>query len=83
MWTRRSCFSVSFAGVDEPERKRKIIGAAFIDVFEQEAEKVGGAEFLAQGTLYPTSSKACRRSAAPRSPSSRITMSVACPRACA
>ncbi len=40
-------------GVSDPERKRKIIGATFIDVFEEEAKKVGGAEFLAQGTLYP------------------------------
>jgi len=40
-------------GVDEPEDKRKIIGAAFIEVFESEAAKTGGAEFLAQGTLYP------------------------------
>ncbi|MGE0154513.1 MAG: glutamine-hydrolyzing GMP synthase [Reyranellaceae bacterium] len=40
-------------GVSDPERKRKIIGATFIDVFEEEARKVGGADFLAQGTLYP------------------------------
>ncbi|WP_343559724.1 glutamine-hydrolyzing GMP synthase [Kiloniella sp. b19] len=40
-------------GVDDPERKRKIIGAMFIDVFEEEANKIGGADFLAQGTLYP------------------------------
>ncbi|MBT5435936.1 MAG: glutamine-hydrolyzing GMP synthase [Rhodospirillaceae bacterium] len=40
-------------GVTDPERKRKIIGATFIDVFEAEARKIGGAEFLAQGTLYP------------------------------
>ncbi len=40
-------------GVSDPERKRKIIGATFIDVFEEEAKKIGGAEFLAQGTLYP------------------------------
>jgi GMP synthase (glutamine-hydrolysing) len=40
-------------GVDDPEKKRKFIGAKFIDVFEREARKVGGAEFLAQGTLYP------------------------------
>lgn len=40
-------------GVADPERKRKIIGATFIDVFEQEAKKIGGADFLAQGTLYP------------------------------
>ena len=40
-------------GVSDPEEKRKIIGATFIDVFEEEARKVGGADFLAQGTLYP------------------------------
>ena len=40
-------------GVSDPEKKRKIIGGTFIDIFEEEAEKVGGAEFLAQGTLYP------------------------------
>jgi GMP synthase (glutamine-hydrolysing) len=40
-------------GVSDPEQKRKIIGATFIDVFDEEAKKVGGADFLAQGTLYP------------------------------
>ena len=40
-------------GVSDPEAKRKIIGSTFIDVFEREAEKAGGAQFLAQGTLYP------------------------------
>ena len=40
-------------GVKDPEQKRKIIGKTFIDVFESEAEKIGGIEFLAQGTLYP------------------------------
>ncbi|MCH8926042.1 MAG: glutamine-hydrolyzing GMP synthase [Proteobacteria bacterium] len=40
-------------GVSDPERKRKIIGATFIEVFDEEAQKAGGAEFLAQGTLYP------------------------------
>lgn len=40
-------------GVSDPEKKRKIIGATFIDVFEQEAKNIGGADFLAQGTLYP------------------------------
>jgi GMP synthase (glutamine-hydrolysing) len=40
-------------GVTDPEQKRKTIGATFIDVFEDEAKKAGGAEFLAQGTLYP------------------------------
>jgi GMP synthase (glutamine-hydrolysing) len=40
-------------GVTDPEQKRKIIGGTFIDVFEEEANAVGGADFLAQGTLYP------------------------------
>src|SRR6188472_4483387 len=40
-------------GVTDPEAKRKTIGKLFIDVFEAEAKKTGGAEFLAQGTLYP------------------------------
>nr|WP_322098943.1 glutamine-hydrolyzing GMP synthase [Fodinicurvata fenggangensis] len=40
-------------GVEDPEQKRKIIGNTFIDVFDEEAAKVGGADFLAQGTLYP------------------------------
>ncbi len=46
-------FLDKLAGVSDPETKRKIIGAAFIDVFEDEAVKEGGADFLAQGTLYP------------------------------
>ncbi len=46
-------FISKLEAVDEPERKRKIIGAEFIDVFEEEAKKIGGADFLAQGTLYP------------------------------
>jgi GMP synthase (glutamine-hydrolysing) len=46
-------FLQALAGIDEPEAKRKTIGRLFIDVFEAEAEKIGGAEFLAQGTLYP------------------------------
>jgi GMP synthase (glutamine-hydrolysing) len=40
-------------GVSDPEQKRKIIGSAFIDVFEKRANALGGFEFLAQGTLYP------------------------------
>jgi len=40
-------------GITDPEKKRKIIGSTFIDVFEAEAEKIGEIEFLAQGTLYP------------------------------
>ncbi len=41
------------AGVEDPEQKRKIIGAEFIKVFEEEARKIGQVDFLAQGTIYP------------------------------
>ena len=46
-------FLGALEGVTDPEQKRKTIGKLFIDVFEAEAKKIGGAEFLAQGTLYP------------------------------
>jgi GMP synthase (glutamine-hydrolysing) len=46
-------FLEKLAGVSDPEAKRKIIGATFVDVFEAEAKRLGGAAFLAQGTLYP------------------------------
>ena len=46
-------FLGALAGVSDPEVKRKTIGKLFIDVFEEEAAAVGGADFLAQGTLYP------------------------------
>ena len=46
-------FLGKLADMTDPEKKRKTIGAAFIDVFEEEAKKIGGADFLAQGTLYP------------------------------
>ena len=46
-------FLSKLAGVDEPERKRKIIGGEFIRVFEDEAKKVGAVDYLAQGTIYP------------------------------
>ena len=46
-------FLSGLAGVTDPEAKRKFIGKTFIDVFEEEAKKIGGADFLAQGTLYP------------------------------
>ena len=46
-------FLDKLAGVAEPEQKRKIIGAEFIRVFEEEARKLEGVEFLAQGTIYP------------------------------
>jgi GMP synthase (glutamine-hydrolysing) len=46
-------FLNALQGVTDPEVKRKTIGKLFIDVFDREAAKIGGAEFLAQGTLYP------------------------------
>jgi len=46
-------FLSGLAGLDEPEAKRKLIGRTFIEIFEAEAKKLGGADFLAQGTLYP------------------------------
>ncbi len=46
-------FLRALQGQDNPEKKRKIIGKLFIAVFEREAEKIGGVDFLAQGTLYP------------------------------
>jgi GMP synthase (glutamine-hydrolysing) len=46
-------FLERLAGITDPEQKRKIIGRTFIDVFEQEASKLGTVDFLAQGTLYP------------------------------
>jgi GMP synthase (glutamine-hydrolysing) len=51
--TARSLFLSKLRGVIDPERKRKIIGKTFIEVFEKEAKKLGRFHFLAQGTLYP------------------------------
>ena len=48
-----SQFLIKLAGVDEPERKRKIIGEEFIRVFEAEAKKLGRVDYLVQGTIYP------------------------------
>lgn len=46
-------FLTLLKGVKDPEKKRKIIGGTFIDIFEREAKNIGGAKYLAQGTLYP------------------------------
>jgi len=46
-------FLTKLQGVTDPETKRKIIGNTFIEIFEEEARKIGGVEFLLQGTLYP------------------------------
>ena len=64
-----SRFLLKLAGVDEPERKRKIIGEEFIRVFEEESKKIGAVDFLARGPSILTSS-----SPAPgRPPPSRAT----------
>ena len=49
----RQRFYDKLAGVEEPERKRKIIGEEFIRVFEEEAKKIGAVDYLVQGTIYP------------------------------
>lgn len=49
----KAIFYKKLAGVKEPERKRKIIGKGFIDIFEQEAQKLRDVKWLAQGTIYP------------------------------
>ena len=46
-------FYAKLKGVEEPEKKRKIIGEEFIRVFEEEAKKIGAVDFLVQGTIYP------------------------------
>ena len=46
-------FIRALKGVSDPEKKRKIIGRVFVEIFEREAKKIKGAKFLAQGTLYP------------------------------
>src|SRR5215207_2519809 len=49
----RARFLGELAGVEDPEKKRKVIGRVFIDVFKDEAKRIEGAHYLAQGTLYP------------------------------
>ncbi len=46
-------FFERLAGIEDPETKRRIVGRTFVELFEREAERLGGADFLAQGTLYP------------------------------
>jgi GMP synthase (glutamine-hydrolysing) len=53
MWTPRRNSSTALKGVSEPEAKRKIIGNLFVEIFEEEATRLGHMDFLAQGTLYP------------------------------
>jgi len=49
----KAAFYAGLRGVEDPEEKRKIIGRIFIEIFEEQAASLGGADFLAQGTLYP------------------------------
>lgn len=63
-----SVFLERLKNVTSPERKRKIIGEVFIRIFEQEAQKIGGASYLAQGTIYPD----VIESSPVKGPSSRI-----------
>ena len=49
----KSLFIGNLRGITDPEKKRRIIGSTFIDVFEEQANKIGSVEILAQGTLYP------------------------------
>ena len=53
MWMPSIVFLDKLAGVSDPETKRKIIGSEFIEVFNDEAKKLEGIDFLAQGTIYP------------------------------
>ena len=46
-------FLSRLAGIEDPEKKRKIIGATFVDVFDEESHKVKDAKWLGQGTIYP------------------------------
>jgi GMP synthase (glutamine-hydrolysing) len=52
-WMRRRYSCAGSRGITDPEQKRKIIGRTFVEVFEKSLKSIGGAEFLAQGTLYP------------------------------
>ena len=52
-------FFTDLKGVTDPEQKRKIIGRDFVEVFNAEAKKIGGAKWLAQGTIYPDVIESC------------------------
>ena len=67
----QSRFLDALAGVTDPQEKRKIIGGEFIECFKAETEKIGGAQFLAQGTLYPD---VIESGAAPDGPAATIKL---------
>jgi GMP synthase (glutamine-hydrolysing) len=74
-------FIDALEGEADPEKKRKTIGRLFIDVFEEEANKIGGADFLAQGTLYPDVIESVSFSGGPSVTIKSTTMSAVCPSA--
>jgi len=81
----RERFLEKVKGVTDPERKRKIIGGEFINVFEEESSRLGPFDFLAQGTLYPDVIESADTNVLLRvnglpSKSRVITMSAACPK---
>ncbi len=72
-------FLGDLAGVTDPERKRKIIGRDFVEVFNEEAQQIRDVKWLAQGTIYPDVIESCSVNG-PRRRSSRTTTSAVCPR---
>jgi GMP synthase (glutamine-hydrolysing) len=73
--------SASWKASADPETKRKTIGRLFIETFEEEAKKIGGADFLAQGTLYPDVIESVSFTGGPSVTIKSTTMSAACPSA--
>ena len=76
-------FFDALSGVSDPEEKRKIIGGQFIKVFEEEATKLKGVDWLAQGTIYPDVIESAVRRPARHTLSSLTTMSAVCRNTCA
>ena len=79
--TPADAFLGALAGVSDPEDKRKTIGATFIDVFDAGGAKLGGSRLPRPGHALPRRDRERLASRAPASPSSRTTMSAACPSA--
>ena len=69
----------SWPAISDPEAKRKAIGGTFIDVFEAEAAKIGGAAFLGQGTLYPDVIESVSFTGGPSVTIKATIMSAVCP----
>ena len=71
--------SGALAGEAEPEAKRKIIGRTFVEVFEEESNKLPNVKWLGQGTIYPDVIESAGSKTGKAHGSSRITMSADCP----